>query len=239
MTVSAIALLIASALGQKQQDPIKSLWLDLRDQHSSRITLGSVSENWDIAQKKNATVMQRFKFASMVVIAFDKGLMSNANCKRFATNANSVVKASELKLSPTYCYVVARLGLVNPGIGETQVQAARMYYEAKHDGVSANVYARILVGHPDTNIRAKALQYALEAQSKQADTVKIRWLVAGCYYFKALATKEKQYWQAAVHEYDRTLELASSGKDKEFTSEDLQLIKFYSKRAKEELARAK
>jgi hypothetical protein len=46
-----------------------------------------------------------------------------------------------------------------------------------------------------------------------------------------LATK----WLAAIKEYEKALELAKSGKDKDFTEENLETIRFYLKRAKEYL----
>jgi hypothetical protein len=228
-----------AAFAQQKPDQIRPIWLDLRDHRTSGFDVGSVGTLAESAKAKGATIGQRFRFAASVVVAFDRKTMNGADCKRLAKDATDLLKVTELSTSPTYCYVVARLGLIIPMSGKMQVQAAKAYYDVKRDGVAANVYARTLLGHPEIGIRGQALPFALEAQSKQPDLVKIRWMVAGSYYFKAMATKEKQYWQASVAEYEKALSLAASGKDKDFSKEDLELMKFYLKRAKEELAKSK
>ena len=136
------------------------MWLEMRDHQKTWFEAGAVRINWDAANEKNTTLATRIKFAASVVIGFYRKTMNVSNSIRFAKKASSHLKISELRSSPPYCYV-ARLGLITPAIGEKELQAARTYFEAKRDGISANVYARVLGGHPKLEVRASALPYAL------------------------------------------------------------------------------
>ena len=83
------------------------------------------------------------------------------------------------------------------------------------------------------------MTYALEAQAKQKDSVKLRWLVGGAYLFKADFTKERQYYEASIREYKCAIELAKAGKDKDFSDGNLETIRFYLEKAKDGLSNLK
>jgi len=231
--------LVASVHAQKQQDFYYKTFRDFESRSSQELGLGNVMESSRVAHQKGAKVKERFKFAALVVNAFDKKSISESRYKYFAKEATSLLKVEELGVSPAYCYVVARLGLIHLGMTKFQLEAAKRFYESARTPVSANVYARVLSFDASLANRAKALDYALEAQAKQPDSVKLRWLVGGAYFAKADLTKGRQYWQSSIKEYEKALEIAKSGKDKDFTKEDLEMIKHYLSYAQRELAKFK
>ena len=239
LPLSLLLLAHGHSINQKKSDPIRDMWLELRDHQASKIDVGSMTVNWNIAKEGNATLIQRFKFAAMVVIAFDNHSVSTSQCKRFAKEATGHLKAKELTLSPTYCYVVARLGLIHLKISAFETEAANRYYSSSKGGVSANILARVLSFNSSAAARAQSLTYALEAQAKQKDSVKLRWLVGGAYLFKADFTKERQYYEASIREYKCAIELAKAGKDKDFSDGNLETIRFYLEKAKDGLSKLK
>jgi tetratricopeptide (TPR) repeat protein len=219
-------------------DKFASTFEAIQKADKSSLSRLKLSDSWQAAKAKEASLEKRFRFGALTVCAFDKKALSRSDSKFYSQEASKLFTIDDLKSSPMCGYVIARLGLIHRQITDLEVAGAKKYYDAKHSGVGANVYARTLVGHSDQATRAKALQYALEAQSKQLDSVKIRWMVGGAYFEKAWFTKEKQYWQAAIKEYEKALEIAKSGKDKDFSEDNLETIRFYLKRAKEEVKKA-
>ncbi len=232
------AVVVATALNYVD-DSFLTGFKTMMSRPATEFSIEKVRYQWDNAKKPGAKPMDRFRFASYVVAAFDKKSISRPDSMFLATEASSLLKVKELELSPSYSYVVARLGLIHLKITALETEAANRYYRSSRGGVSANILARVLSFNESLAVRAKSLTYALEAKSLQKDSVKLRWLVAGAYLFKADFTKEKQYFEASIREYEGALELAKSGKDKDYSSENLETIKFYLKKSKDGLKELK
>lgn len=194
---------------QNGKDPyhalIASYWKEPKDAFS-RTRLDNAKFR---AQEAKASALTRFSFGAMAVVAMDKGATQWVN-NHYATEATKLLKRSELKLSPSYCYVVAKLGGLGFKITDFELEAAKLYYEAKHDGISSYLYADVLMHASTPNIRAMALPFALEAHAKQGDNLLNRWQVAGGYFHKGRFTKERAMYKAAIESYDKALELAKN-----------------------------
>lgn len=181
------------------------------DQPKSSFSELKVIYKRDDAQAPNASAFTRYTFGAMVVVAIDKKAinpMPGTIGTFYARQASEVLKESELRLSPSYCYVVARLGRLKGACRDLEVKAAKMYYDAKHDGIASFLYADVLQHHPSEKVRAMSIPYALEAQKKQPDSYNNRCQVATAYDYKATYTNDKDMWKAAIAAYDKTLELA-------------------------------
>lgn len=213
MLITVITFGLLSA--QTDNDPYRKLMREYLAQPKTAFTELKVIQKRDAAQASKASALARYTFGAMVVVAIDKKAinpMPGTIGTFYARQAAEVLKRSELKLSPSYCYVVARLGGLRMKITDTEVEAAKMYYEAKHDGIASFLYADVLQHHDSAKVRAMSIQYALEAQKKQPDSLANRWLVAGSYYDNAQYTNDKDIWKASVDAYNKALEL---GKTKE------------------------
>lgn len=231
-------LLTQQDAGKKSTDWFTTTFESTQKSDKNALNQFKVKDAWQAAIVKGATLETRFKYGTFVVCAFDKSAISRSDSKFHAQEASKLFTSGDLKRSPMCGYVVARLGLIHLRITKLEVEGAKQFYDARHSGVAANVYARVLSFDASLSNRASSLKYALEAQSKQTDSVKLRWLVGGAYFFKADFTKEKLYWQSAIKEYEKALEIAKSGRDKDFTEGNLETIRFYLKRAKEYLKKA-
>jgi hypothetical protein len=208
-TLVTIGLLSA----QTDNDPYRKLMREYLNQPKSSFTELKVIAKRDAAQAVNASAFTRYTFGAMVVVAIDKKAinpMPGTIGTFYAREASKLLKRSELKLSPSYCYVVARLGGLRLKIGDTEVEAAKRYYDAKHDGIASFLYADTLQHHDSAKVRSTSIPFALEAQKKQPDSLANRWLVAGAYYDNAQYTNEKNIWKAAIDAYNKALSLAKT-----------------------------
>lgn len=228
-----LSLLIFSLVQtQQSKDPYYDLLTAYNTQSASSFKLEVVHQAMFAAQSKGASAMTRFKFAALAVRAWDTTAFGYGSMLRYTKDAASLLTESELKLSPSYSYLVARLGVINSKVGKVEIEAAKLYYQARHSGASAYIYAQVLQKSPDDKVGASSLPYALEAQSKQPDSLNNRWLVAGAYLCRAFATDKKSDWEQAIKGYEKALELA---KDKN------QITSFENKirASKRRLAKAK
>lgn len=221
MLTTVITLGLLSA--QADNDPYRKLMREYLDQPKTSFTELKVIAKRDAAKAPNASAFTRYSFGAMVVVAIDKKAinpMPGTIGTFYARQASETLKESELKLSPSYCYVVARLGRLKGACGDLEVKAAKMYYDAMHDGIASYLYANVIQHHPTRKVRATSIPYALEAQKKQPDSLSNRWQVATAYYYKAQYGNERDMWKASINAFSKALELAK-------TKEDIEALTFF------------
>ncbi|MEI7985820.1 MAG: hypothetical protein WCI55_09345 [Armatimonadota bacterium] len=212
--VPIIALLVVGVRQDKSDSYFKVL-SEYMKQSKDSFSTEKLEQKKFKAKATSATIMDRYSYGAMAVVSLYKGATDTGNIF-YARDASSYFKESEFGVSPTYCYVLAKLATYRGQITDIDVKAAKMYYEAKKDGRGCYLLAEILQRHPEARVRSKSLQYALEAQKLLADSYDNRWLVANGYYLKADYTNDKDMWRAAIQGIDKTLELAPTDISKRF-----------------------
>lgn len=202
-----LALVPLPVQQQVKVDPYHELLIAYNKEKASFFTLEKVHQAMFAAKAPKADAMIRFKFGALAVRAWDTNAFGYGSMLRYAKDASKLLIQPELKLSPSYCYIVAKLGLISEQIGSKETEAAQIYYSVRKDGISSFVYAKVLIRNKSEEVRAKAVPYALYAQNQQPDSLENRWLVASCYLERSFHTNKKTDWEMTVKSFERTLEM--------------------------------
>jgi hypothetical protein len=227
----SICLVCCVATSLASEDQYEKLYSNLKAKYKAGT---SSPEYWKLREKasaKNATANDRFTLAAVTIVG-KGGYLAPHRLSEFRKHAYSLLKDSDIKISPMFGYLFAYLGLFTPVEGKNNLVGAKAFYNYRKDGKSAYYLARTMINDSSSKVRSASLPYAEYAKSQLPDSLSIRWMYAGSLFEVADVSKKKSDWQKAVQAYDNALKLATADGDKS-------ILSHYLKLAKEEQAKAK